>query len=454
MDKYRKDVGLDLGEGMPDTSIEQEQQKQKEAQAERTESSTLEMWNNRLKLILLILVGIMCVFTVGAVSSLVGSFHELANHKKDRGNTENIIKMLQEIDAIYDEYYIGEDITAEELEDGILAGVGYSYNDPYGLYRSPEETEDYNSTQNELIIGGIGIQSIFELDMKYFEPYRYCFYIKHIYENTPAERAGLRIGDRIVEADGTTINNNNRNEVVNIIKGKVGEPLELKLIRTNEETGERTLETMTIVRENIDSASIITDVYDNIGYIKIDTFSNKTDEEFEEAVTELKQQGISKFILDVRDNGGGSADTVIRMLDLMLPEGLIVDLRYKDGSMKFNSDANEMQGDFVVLVNEYSASASELFAKALQEYDKATIIGVPTYGKGTIISTVPLTNGGSITLSVGKYYTKSGDNLENVGVIPDEIVEIPKYDAMYLYKLPKENDLQLMKALEILNNKG
>lgn len=405
-----------------------------------------------LQLIVIMAMLAVCTAFVYQIARVADAFQEMANRKEDRGNSENIVKLVQEIDSIYSDYYIGDPITAEELEDGVLTGVPIVYDDPYGGYRTPEETEDFNANQNEMLLGGIGIQSIFENNMEYFEGYKYSQYIMHVYSDTPAERAGIKEGDRLVAVDGLKLTKHNQDEFHDAVKGEAGTDVTITLIRERD-NGERYLEDITLTREDVINDSIFYEIKDNnIGYLKINTFSNKTDEEFTETINELKSVGVEKFILDIRDNNGGGADTVIRMLDSMLPSGLIVDIQYKDSSMNktYYSDENEITGEFVVLTNEYSASASELFAKTLQEYGKATIVGEVTYGKGTVISTVPLTNGGSITLSVAKYYTKSGENIEDIGVIPDYIVDIPDYDEMYLYKLDESKDLQLQKALEIL----
>lgn len=405
-----------------------------------------------LQLIVIMAMLAVCTAFVYQIARVADAFQEMANRKEDRGNSENIVKLVQEIDSIYSDYYIGDPITAEELEDGVLTGVPIVYDDPYGGYRTPEETEDFNANQNEMLLGGIGIQSIFENNMEYFEGYKYSQYIMHVYSDTPAERAGIKEGDRLVAVDGLKLTKHNQDEFHDAVKGEAGTDVTITLIRERD-NGERYLEDITLTREDVINDSIFYEIKDNnIGYLKINTFSNKTDEEFTETINKLKSVGVEKFIIDIRDNNGGSADTVIRMLDSMLPSGLIVDIQYKDSSMNktYYSDENEIAGEFVVLTNEYSASASELFAKALQEYGKAVIVGEVTYGKGTVISTVPLTNGGSITLSVAKYYTKSGENIEDIGVIPDYIVDIPDYDEMYLYKLDESKDLQLQKALEIL----
>lgn len=406
--------------------------------------------NNILLIVLTMVLAVPLVYMGIQVGRLANNWDESLGRTASRGNEENIIDMIHEVDSIHDKYYIGEIPTNEEIEDGILKGIEWSYDDPYGLYRTPEETEEFMANQNEMLLGGIGIQSRYENNMERFEDYRYCYYITHVYSGSPAEQAGIQKGDRLIQVGDLKLNMHNSDDFLDGVRGLKGTNVDLKILR--EENGTRVVKDFTLTREDVKNNSIFYELIDDIGYITINTFSNDTDEEFEQAIEKLKLNNINKFILDIRGNSGGSADTVIEMLDYMLPKGLIVEIKYKDSSKdeKFYSDEKEITGEFIVLTNEQSASASELFAKALQEYKKATIVGELTFGKGTVVSTIMLSNGGSITLSTGEYYTQSGENLEGIGVTPDIEVSIPDDKEMYLYKLPREEDLQLMKAIELL----
>lgn len=404
-----------------------------------------------LTIILSVLLAVPLIITMVQGIRIANGFDEMLGRSVNRGNKENILKMMEEVDSIYAKYYVGESISDQEIEDGMLKGLEWAYKDPYGAYKSPEETEEFLANQNEMLLGGIGVQSRFENNMKRFGEYRYSYYITHVYSG-PARDAGIKQGDRIVEVESEILNANNPEDVLDKVRGDKGTKADLVILRENEEDSYDRME-FTLVRGDIINESIFTEILqDDIGYIVINTFSNKTDEELEQAIKDFKAKGIEKYILDVRNNSGGMADTVVRMLDMMLPEGLIASMTYKESTQNedFYSDKNEIDGQFVCLINESSVSASELFAKALQEYGKATLVGELTYGKGTIVGTKTLSNGGSITLSIGEYLTKSGDIIENKGVEPDIEVSIPDSVEMYLYKLPLEEDLQLMKAVEIL----
>lgn len=420
---------------------------------------------NIMMIILTISLVIPLVNMGAQLASLLKVYDQMLEHKNNRGSDENIIEMMNEIDSLYDKYYIGEDATSEDIEDGVMRGFASAFDDPYGFYMSPDETEEFLETQDERLMGGIGIQTRYENNMEVFGKYKYSYYITHVYNDSPAEKAGLKVGDRVVQVEDVVLSYVNADDFLEAVRGEAGTEVNITIIRDNE------LLDIKLIRDDVKSNSVITQAIRNkkgtdeveaigleqaissdIGYIKINSFSNETDEEYSEAIKDLSKCGISKYILDVRDNSGGVVDTVVKMLDSMLPKGVITEIRYKDASQNvvYESDEKETAGEFIVLVNERSASASELFSKTLQEYGKATIIGELTYGKGTVIQTIGLSNGGSITISTGEYFTSKGENLEGVGVIPDITVGIPDDVENYLYKLPLKEDLQLIRALNEL----
>ena len=210
---------------------------------------------------------------------------------------------------------------------------------------------------------------------------------------------------------------------------------------------------------SVDYEVINTGEYDSsvdIGLITIDSFTEYTDEEFKEAIEYFKSVGISDYIIDLRGNTGGTASSVIECLDYCLPEGLIVEFRAKQehDNKSYYSDSSEVDGNFTILVNGATASASELFAQAMKDYGKAKIVGVTTFGKGTVLSTYGLSNGGTITLSTAKYYTISGHELEGNGVEPDYEIDLTLDDKYILYKLPISEDEQMLKAIEVANEQA
>lgn len=173
-----------------------------------------------------------------------------------------------------------------------------------------------------------------------------------------------------------------------------------------------------------------------------------TGDVFKDIMEELQKQGINKFVFDLRGNGGGLLDSIVETLDYLLPKGLIVRIEDRNGTItEFNSDRKYVEGEMVVIVNNETASAAELFTLALMDYNKATVIGTKTYGKGTSATTIPI-SAGSVNISTALYYTKSSPNIEGVGIEPDIVLE---YESdVPLYKAKYSEDNQLQKALEIL----
>ena len=190
-----------------------------------------------------------------------------------------------------------------------------------------------------------------------------------------------------------------------------------------------------------------------MAYIKIEEFSTISANEFITAMETFKSKGYTKYIIDLRNNPGGHLESVLPITDYMVGEGVILSIQDKEGKTisTFTSDAEEFYGDLVVLVNENTASASEMFSQTIKEFGKGLIVGKTTFGKGTVVTEYTLSNGGTATISTGTYRTHSGECLEGIGVIPDYEVDIEYDDVLYFYELTDEEDSQLQKALELLN---
>lgn len=416
------------------------------------------------------------------LGQIVKLYNQVQEHKENRGTDENIEALKAEIDELYERYYIGETPTSEEIEDGILKGYASAYDDPYGFYMSPKEAQEYLEKTHEILMGGIGIQTRFEDTIEILDDYRYALYVTQVFNGSPADEVGITEGDRVVSVDGTILTYNNSDDFVDMVRGDIGTDVTLGIIRNKE------YQEFKMTRTKVESESVFTkivmedslgnlilpelrDIKDgkieasalastsegitknSIGYMKIDSFSKETAKEFDEGIEELKKAGVSKVIIDVRNNGGGVVESVIHIADRLVPKGLIAELKYKyDNKVeKYESDEYAEDGQFIVLVNENSASASELLAKTLQEYGVAKIIGENTFGKGTVVQTIGLSNGGAIVITCGEYFTSKCENLEEIGVKPDIKVSIKDSIEPYLYKLPIEEDLQLMRAIEELS---
>lgn len=356
-------------------------------------------------------------------------------------NTDTLQK-IKTIEEVISLYYYGEEVTGENLQEGIYKGMVASLNDPYSEYYTIEELEDVMAT-NEGISYGIG--AYISLDKVTDMPM-----ISGVMEESPAQAAGLREGDIIYEVNGEATQGYSLSKVVSLVKGeentsvmltiyREGEPdfLEIEAIRG------KLIETETV------QAAILEDT-DHIGYLSITEFDGVTIDQFNEAMAELRASDMKGLILDLRSNPGGDLTAVIEVARRLLPEGLITYTEDKYGNRKeYKCDGeHEIDIPMVVLVNEYSASASELLAGAIKDYNKGTLIGTTTYGKGIVQRINQLEDGTAIKLTVSAYFTPNGVNIHGTGVEPDIELE-------YDYELAESEgiDNQVEKAIEVLEGK-
>lgn len=371
------------------------------------------------------------------LSDAVGISSEYYN---SLGDMDRMADVATEIKALYESQGITEDIDYEQCIDTALTYFVAATGDKYARYASPEEyTERLNELKEESV--GIGV-------LIYYEDNK-GFYVTRVFEGSPADEAGILVGDYIVSADGVAVTDDNASTFAKDVAGKPGEPVEIGVNRNGENI------TFSIVRNNYNTYSVSYDMIGSTAYIKIDSFTYNTDEEFIETMDKLSSQGITDYIIDLRNNTGGVAETVINMVDYMVPEGLIYESIGKSGigNSKFYSDEKEFNGNVVILTNGLTASASELFTQCLRDYDKAVVIGENSYGKGTIVNEAQLKNGGSLLFSIGKYYTQSGTCVEGDGIAPDIEVSLDDGEDAIYYKLPYNEDNQIQSALDYLQNK-
>ena len=268
------------------------------------------------------------------------------------------------------------------------------------------------------------------------------------YVGSPAYEAGIAIGDIILSANGVEITGMDLNEAVTYLLGEEGTTVSVTYVHDGEEI------TTDIVRKSIEIPTVEYEMLeDSIGYIEISSFDEKTVQQFEKAINELTNQGVKGLIFDVRSNPGGLYTTVCSMLDTLLPEGVIVYTEDKAGNKEYEeSDASEIDLPMAVIINGNSASASEIFAGALQDYDKAEIIGTQSFGKGIVQSVIPLGDGTGIKFTISAYFTPKGVCIHGVGITPDQVVEIPVTDEAYDENgyLLDEYDTQLNAAKEYI----
>lgn len=343
-------------------------------------------------------------------------------------NEASVILKMNAIETIIDanSYYDADGNKVESMiYKGLVAGLG----DKYAAYYTPEEFKKVKQS-NEGKYVGIGV--------KFDGKAKDCTRVLYVYENTPAEKAGIQPGDIIKSIDGIDFSNATYSTVYSSIKLTEKGSVTIGLYRPD--TGEEY--TVDVEVAQIEETTIFAKMLeDNIGYIQIRGFQTATLESFKEHFETLKQQGMKSLILDVRDNPGGYVNTVLDILDYMLPECDLLKTEKRGGKTRVYSSDKSAALDIpcVLLVNEESASASEILTGAMKDNGAATVVGVKTYGKGIVQATYPLLDGSAVKLTVEKYFTPLGNDIHEQGIEPD--VEI----------INGENgDAQLEKAIELL----
>lgn len=352
------------------------------------------------------------------------------------------LQKIKTVEDVIDKYYYGEEVTSEELQEGIYKGMVEALDDPYSEYYSKAELEEVMES-NKGISYGIG--AYISLNQTMDMPM-----ISGVMEGAPAQKAGLREGDIIYEVNGESTQGYTLTKVVNMVKGQENTPVLLKVYREGEP---EFLEIEAIRGKLIEietvQSTMIEDT-DSIGYLQIQEFDGVTIDQFNEAMAELKASGMKGLILDLRSNPGGDLTAVTEVARRILPKGMITYTEDKYGERKeYTCDGEyELQIPMVVLVNEYSASASELLAGAIKDHNKGTILGTTTYGKGIVQRITQLEDGTAVKLTVSAYFTPSGVNIHGTGIEPDIELE-------YDYDLAEKEgvDNQVEKAIEILEGK-
>lgn len=352
------------------------------------------------------------------------------------GSTE--VSKLDQLESLILERFIGEaDATA--LEDAAAEAMVAATGDRWSYYISAADYASYREQMANAYVGvGMTIQA--ESDGGYR--------ILEVAKGGPAEEAGLMVEDILVGAAGMDVREMDVDDVKALVKGEEGTFVELTVLRAEEElvfSVERR-QVMTIVAQG----EMLTDT---VGLVTIENFDSRCAEETIAAIESLMKQGAQKLIFDVRNNPGGYAEELIQVLDYLLPEGEVFHtLDYTGKENVDYSDEKHLDLPMAVLVNSESYSAAEFFAAALKEYEAAVVVGEQTCGKGYFQTTIHLNDGSAVALSIGKYFTPKGENLQDIGITPDKVVQVDDdtFWEIYYGTLPKEADPQIQAALELL----
>lgn len=348
---------------------------------------------------------------------------------------------ISEIDSEIRQKYNGtidEDMMLDAISRGYVSGLG----DKYSRYLSKSEYEkQLLDTQGKLVGIGVTIKR---------DASGYAQVVKVI-EGSPAELAGILSGDMITAIDEVDLKTYDFTKVDELIRGNAGTKVKLNIRREGVET------LYELARKDIDIKYVTYKLIDKNGYIKINEFNQKTYEQFKNAVDDLIKQGATGLVFDLRDNGGGTLDSATKMLDMLLPQGVIATKTDKSGATSplATSDKYGVNLPMVTIINGNTASASELFVSALRDFNKATSIGTTTYGKGVMQTLIPLKDGSALSITTASFIPPSGEDFNGVGIKPDNEVKFtPEQEQNFKNgHLELESDTQFVKAVEVLNSK-
>ena len=379
---------------------------------------------------------------IGVAATLVVTGAVFTSYQKvlfPKGNALSDVKTVQKLnylEELIDEEYLDEK-DESSLREGLYAGLLAGLKDPYSTYYTAEQYKELN-TSNEGSYVGIG--AVLQKDDTGGAK------IIQLYEGGPGEQAGLRKGDVIKAVDGADVTDKETSDIASMVRDSENASVMLTIQRENEEKTRdvkveiRDVEIQTVSHEMLS---------EDTGYIRISEFSEVTSNQYKKAFADLKDQGMKKLVVDLRDNPGGLLTAVCGVLRQILPEGLIVYTEDKNGKREEEicDGKNELDMPLAVLVNGNSASASEIFAGAVKDYGIGTIVGPTTYGKGVVQTIQPLTDGSAVKITIAKYFTPKGNDINKKGITPDVEAELSG-DITDWTELTHKEDAQLQTALK------
>lgn len=343
----------------------------------------------------------------------------------DKDSDKYLKEFIKTYNNIVDNYV--ESVDKEELIDKAIEGMFYYLDDNYTNYLDESQTEDLMEKLDG-VYNGIGVEIITESDN--------TVKVNKVFENSPASKGGLQKGDIILKLDDEDVSEKGASYFANKVKN--GDKSSFKItIKRNEEIIELTLST-----ESVEIPSVESEIYDNIGYLKIETFSALTYEQFSDKLEELEKNNITGLVIDLRDNTGGYLNVTSKIADIFIEKNKVIyELKDNTGVIKkYRAETSSNKNyPISVIINGASASASEILALALKESYGATIVGTTSFGKGTIQETESLTSGSMVKYTTAYWLSPNGNSINNVGIEPDIVIENET-----------EEDSQLLKAIEIV----
>lgn len=400
-----------------------------------------------------LLVCLTCMFSMAGCSSvllgqIVGALDGAGSKKDSTTATDNettdesFLEKKNYIQALID-YYFWEDVDKEDIYEGMYRGMLEALNDPYACYYTKAEYEELMESV-EGVYCGIGALVSQNASTKVIT-------IVRPFVDGPAYKAGILPGDILTKIEGEDVSDWDINIAVKHMKGEQGTKVNLELWRPSES---KYIE-FTVTRDLIEVETVTYQMLDdNIGYIYVMEFEDVTAQQFETAYKNLLKQGMKGLVIDIRDNPGGLLTTVSDMLDLFLDKGTIV---YTIDKYEHKQTVNASKGKveiipMTVIVNGNSASASEIFSGALQDYKLATILGTQSFGKGIVQSIIPLNDGSAVKMTVSRYFTPNGRCIHGIGITPDVVVELDE-ELKTMVTIPMDQDNQLQEAIKNVKSK-
>ncbi len=375
------------------------------------------------------------VLMVGMGDKVLINKTELIHYQELESEFSEVVALQK---VVGDQFY--KETKAIDFKEGLKRSLFQSLDDPYSVYFDAEEFKSFNE-MNEGSYGGIGVIVSPGEDG--------LITVVSPIEDTPGERAGLATGDKIIKVDGTEVYGEKIDEAVSKMKGLPGTGVTLTILKKNNAQAD-----VKITREKIILKSTKSEMLaDGIGYLRLNVFDDKSASEFEAQLKSLTSKNAKGLIIDLRNNPGGSLDECIKISDMLLGEQTIVSTRERTGEEEIErSDASKVEIPYVLLVNEGSASASEILTGAVKDTKSGVVIGTQTFGKGLVQAVNSLPDGSGYKITVAQYFTPNGSYIHGKGIAPDVVVELPEA-LKEKGDIAREEDPQFQKALEIIKTK-
>lgn len=382
---------------------------------------------------------VLCTIAIVVITNLITMFGTFNFWRMREGNALSKFEKIFEVRNTLYKYYDGA-INDDALLEGALKGMTASLNDPYTVFMNKKEFDALNS-ETEGKYSGIGIQ-VTSSDNK--------IKIDKVFKGTPSEKVGLKAKDIIEKVNGTAVNGNELDKAVAMMKGKEGTEITLTIFRENKGSFD-----VKVKREKVNMQTVTGDmVSSSVGYIQVSMFDENTAKNFKNELDTLESRGMKSVIIDLRDNPGGVLDQCVDMVSNFVPKGKVVvstNDKYNNKKEYKSKGGNFYNLPVTILTNGNTASASEIFSGAIKDYKKGTLVGEKTFGKGVVQTMFDTGDGTALKVTISKWHTPNGDNVQKKGIKPDTNVVYP--DSLKGKPYDRSIDPQFVKALEIAQSK-